>query len=646
LITTHTLRVLSALIALAGLFVYLQGLSGPLLFDDVPNISDNALLAIDGNTFDEWRTAALSSPSGPLRRPIAMLSFAAQHVLAGEFSPFALKFVNIVIHFVIGWLVYLLCGAVFGSVNIDNPDALYRARYIALLAALLWLLHPLHVSTVLYTVQRMAQLSTGFIVLGLLVFVRYRHKWALVGASVGEVLAAALWLMLITVFAAYSKENGALLPWLLVATEVSMFAGRWGGQRIPLLAYLAWTALVLPLVLCLIAFLLVPEWFFGLYEGRNFTLEQRVLTQPRLLWQYIGWLIAPNIDAMGLHHDHYTLSVGLFKPWTTLLAILAWCCATLTALVYRKRFPVLLFAVLFYLVAHSMESGFWPLLMVFEHRSYLPSVAVSLLVAWLLVGATGRWLRIDVRITVLLLPLFLLVFLFIRVTTWADVVRLSQVNAMNHPGSVSAQYTFANLMLERYNEGASMNLGDSQRVDALVIARDRFERIYDIDSTHVPTLVKLYQLDDIYFPSLAEQNDWLGHLEEVLRSRALQPADITSLEVLVLCWANGHCSTDDGVPERILSGLQVRYPDYAAVSLLKYDYLRITGAPTPDRLAMLQRAIALSPSSVKLHSKMIGEYLGAGDTGAVYEEMRSMLERDPHRYYIPLYKSLFVIPDE
>jgi protein O-mannosyl-transferase len=631
---------------LAGLVVYSQGLSGALLFDDIPNIIDNALLAIDGRSFDEWRTAALSSHSGPLRRPVAMLSFAGQHALAGEFSPFFLKLVNIGIHFLIGLLVYLFCDAVLTALDTDETEASSRAHYIALAATLLWLLHPLHVSTVLYTVQRMAQLSAGFVVLGLLVFIRYRHKWALVGATIGELIAAALWLLLITALAAYSKENGALLPWLLVATEVSLFAGRWAGRRVPALAYMAWTAFLLPLILGLIAFLLAPEWFFGLYEGRNFTLEQRVLTQIRLLWQYMGWLVLPDINAMGLHHDDYPLSAGLFQPWTTFLAIVSWCCAIGVALVYRKRSPLLLFSVLFYLLSHSMESGFWPLLMVFEHRSYLPSVAVCLLVASLLVSVADRWPRIDVRIPVLLPPLFLLVFLFIRVLTWADIVRLNQVNALNHPDSVSAQYGFSNVMMERYNEGASMGLDDSQRVNALVVARERFERIYNIDGRHVPTLVKLYQLDDIYFPGLTEQYDWLNKLEQVLQTRALQTVDISALDVLVQCWGKGHCSTDSGVPERILSNLSARYPNYPAVARLQYEYLLATDVPHPDRLAMLQQAISASPSDIQLHSKLISEYLGQGDTGAVYEEMRNMLQRDPRRYYIPLYKSLFVTADE
>ena len=64
---------------------------GPLFFDDVPNLSANPALKLDGTQFDDWRTAALSSNSGVLYRPVAMFSFALNAVAAGELSPIQLK---------------------------------------------------------------------------------------------------------------------------------------------------------------------------------------------------------------------------------------------------------------------------------------------------------------------------------------------------------------------------------------------------------------------------------------------------------------------------------------------------------------------------------------------------------------------------
>ena len=88
--------------------LYGPALGGPLFFDDIPNLVDNALVQISGDSFDAWRAAALSTSAGALERPVSMLTFAANHVFAGEFSSFALKATNLVMHLVTGGLVYWL----------------------------------------------------------------------------------------------------------------------------------------------------------------------------------------------------------------------------------------------------------------------------------------------------------------------------------------------------------------------------------------------------------------------------------------------------------------------------------------------------------------------------------------------------------
>ena len=178
---------------------YSLALDGPLFFDDGPNITLNPLLQIDGKVFDDWRVATVSGDSGPLRRPVAMFSFALNYVLAGEFDAISLKAFNLGVHLTIAALVYLFTVRVLrapaaGGFGIGDRQC------IALLAAAIWFLHPLHVSTVLYAVQRMAQLSTLFVLAGLLVYTHYRLRWALNGAVTGELLAAGLWVRLVGIW--------------------------------------------------------------------------------------------------------------------------------------------------------------------------------------------------------------------------------------------------------------------------------------------------------------------------------------------------------------------------------------------------------------------------------------------------------------
>jgi hypothetical protein len=64
-------------------WAYFPGLSGSFTFDDYHNIYKNEHLKINHFSNEELLQAALSSDSGPLKRPIAMLSFAINHVLTG-----------------------------------------------------------------------------------------------------------------------------------------------------------------------------------------------------------------------------------------------------------------------------------------------------------------------------------------------------------------------------------------------------------------------------------------------------------------------------------------------------------------------------------------------------------------------------------
>jgi hypothetical protein len=178
---------LAALVLLACLLAYGVALNGPLFFDDEPNLLANQQVQIDGATFDDWRVAALSAESGLLYRPVAMLTFAMNHAVVGAFTPFSLKATNVAIHLVVGALLYLFALAVLQTPALRaHRLSTYQLKVVALLAASIWLLHPIHVSTVLYAVQRMAQLSTLFTLAGLLVFTRYRLHWAQRGATHGR----------------------------------------------------------------------------------------------------------------------------------------------------------------------------------------------------------------------------------------------------------------------------------------------------------------------------------------------------------------------------------------------------------------------------------------------------------------------------
>ena len=176
--TSHLLAALVGLVLLTGL-VYWAGLSGPFLFDDTTNILQNDTLRLGSLAPSELWRAAWSLESGPLKRPLAYLSFALDYYVAGSFDAFAFKATNLVIHLLNSLLVAALAWRLGAGALADQPG---RRRGFALLAAAIFALHPLALSPVLYVVQRMASLSTLFVLASVLCLLRARSTFP-VGAG-------------------------------------------------------------------------------------------------------------------------------------------------------------------------------------------------------------------------------------------------------------------------------------------------------------------------------------------------------------------------------------------------------------------------------------------------------------------------------
>ncbi|MDO8861412.1 hypothetical protein Q6D67_06835 [Haliea sp. E1-2-M8] len=629
--------------ALLGAFLifvlYLPGLSGPWLFDDHPNLLQNYQLDLDSVVADEWRTAALSSNSGPLRRPLAMFSFAAQTAVGDGLDPAALKAGNLVLH--------LLCALVLGGLAwsvlaVVEPElSASRRRLLALLAAGLWSLQPLHVSTVLYPVQRMAQVAALFLLAGLWLYVHYRQRWALRGATPAELGAAAIWLALLTGLAALGKENGLLLPWLLVAVEVSLFRGSWGGRESVLLQRLGWVLLLLPLLLGLLLLLQAPEWLLGGYASREFTLVERLLTQGRLLWQYLYLLVIPDIGAMGLHHDDLQVSRGLSEPWTTALALAAWLSLVVAAFWLRQRLPLLLLAVLVYLVGHSMESGPWPLEMVFEHRNYLPSAGFAIFAARALGHGLSRFGKLPAVAVPLMCCLVYAAFLFVRTSTWSDELRLAQVNSLNHPGSVRAQHAVANVLMERFLAPQEYGLNREQRLVYLAEARYRYEANYQSNPTDLGALIMLYQIDAGYYAKQVDASHWLPLAREAAQSKVLQVSDYVALQSLMRCLGEGRCHAVEGDAELLIEDLKQRYPGSARIARLHYEYLLAIDAPREERVAVLKQVLELSPTASGLRYRLIEELGAENRYGPIFEQARTVLAHDPRFLQLSTLRGMF-----
>ena len=410
---------------------YGLSLSGPFLFDDLQNIVGNPFVQPATLDAAALKAAASAYPGFP-GRPVATLSFALNYRFSG-LDPAAFRAVNLGIHLLCGIVLLKLLRTLLALARTTGtpmaPDE-GRADWITTLAASAWLLHPLQVSTVLYAVQRMTLLATLFSLLGMLAYLRMRRAQLAGGSGA----LAALGLLASAAAAVLSKESGALLPLycsLLELAVLRLHAARPAVRRLLRIVWLGGGALaILALLLSLPALL---AWLQHGYGGREFTLGERLLTQPRVLVLYLRLLLLPDPWAMTLHHDDLPLSTGWQVPWTTLpavLAILAALGATVAGLLGRHR--LLALGPALFLAGHLLESTVVPLELVFEHRNHFPAMGLMLTLALLAIRAPRPLLALPV--VVLLAGLTVL-----RAQLFADPLALVQHGLRHHPASPRSQ---------------------------------------------------------------------------------------------------------------------------------------------------------------------------------------------------------------
>lgn len=429
--------------------IYLPGLGGPFLLDDQGNLRVLSRW-LEGGV--RWQEVIFGNDSGPLGRPVSMATFLLNAALGG-LTPFGYKVVNLAIHLV---CMGLAAGFLRQLLRYD-PYLKNYALIAALGIAFWWAILPIHAATVLYVVQRMAQLSALFIIGGLWLYVYARGRIDQ-GHRSGTWL---LWLGIpaVTAIGALAKENALLLPVLCGALELGYFSKL---RRSSSVRWFFGLTVFLPAGVLAALLLLSPESVLRGYASRDFGPIERVLTQSRVLWQYVSSILIPFTPRLGIFHDNYILSTGLFQPITTALAIASWVMTLTAAWFLRSRAPAVLSGLLLFLAGHLMESSIFPLEIVFLHRNYMPAIGILLAVAGLATYLLQSQPIPSVsfhRIASTFLFLIALTFCgatFGRALVWQSETSLYAQELKTNPYSIRTRTAVASLALQRGHPSAAL----------------------------------------------------------------------------------------------------------------------------------------------------------------------------------------------
>jgi tetratricopeptide (TPR) repeat protein len=385
----------------------------------------------------------------------------------------------------------------------------------------------------------MAQLSTLFIIAGLLGHLYGRSLIA--RNELRAYLIMSLSMGVFTLLAMLSKENGILLPLLIGVVELTVFSAEKhkdaGLNRYWTSVFVIAPSLVIFLYLIHIA---SSRDFFDINPPRDFSLYERFLTQPRVLFDYLqNWFI-PKLYTAGVFQDHFQKSTGLFSPITTVLCALLHVSIIALSIVSRRRWPLSAFAILFFYASHVLESSVINLELYFEHRNYLAVAFLFVPLIALLQAKASRRIFVSVAFFGLLI---LGSFTRYSATVWADYSSMVETAAQKAPMSARAQGQYA------------VDLYNAQRYDEALQVVDR--AIENIPKKaflllgKMNILCKLGLLDDGEFVQAAK----------IISASPYDPRSISVYTTLTSSVVKGEC------PGVSLDVLQSMYVDMQQVPL-------------------------------------------------------------------------------
>lgn len=610
---------------LLALLAYVPGLPGSFVFDDMSSIVRNPAIHIRDLGLESLLQAALSSPGGGLMRPLSMLSFALDAYFFG-LSPFAFKLTNILIHLANGLLLGLVARELLRTVQERFALSRREIEWLSLGVALLWCVHPLDLTAVLYAVQRETALSAFFSALALLSYmVARRHQRTRGG---GRWL---LWLLtpLAVAAAVFSKENAAILPLLFLVIEFTLlrFRGRDGAPNRELWLFYG-VFLLLPGLGLAALILLHPATLFASYVGRDYTMWERLLSESRILLDYLRWALLPDLRQLALFHDDIAPSRGLLQPATTLPSCLVVIALLAAAFGLRRRAPLLSFGLLWFFAGHLIESTVLPLELAFEHRNYLPLFGLML-------GTLGSLYllarpRGEARLVAALFVISIAAMAAataVRASEWGNELDFALSESKHHPGSPRALSEL---------EWAYLNYIVTTRDAALVpLAEEAAQRSKLADRYSINQDVSLAFM----YSKLDDMPNARRHLvaaAEAAKTAHNTPTVQFSLQTLMDMAVTGNqplfLDMRTVFKQALASPLLTADACYTANMLNSYSLFLDRIQEIPDAIGAIHRATVLCPSNGQLRAnfaRLLLRYGDLKDARAELDALRALA--DPRR---------------
>ncbi len=325
-----------------------------------------------------------------------------------------------------------------------------------------------------------------------------------------------------------------MLPLYAVLAEMILFhwrrSGRDGRDRRLIILFLV--TLALPLLMgsvWLAPILLNSET----WSTRTFTLSTRLLSEARIVVDYIGWTLFPTPGSLSFYHDDFRISEGILQPWTTLASIVVLSLLLSASVFLRNRLPVVSLGIAWYLGCHLLTGTVLPLELVYEHRNYFASMGL-LLAAFDLASAALSALRVRMSITVAVALLFLAwqaALTCLTAQSWGSPLSLARELAYRGPQSPRAQYELGRtyIIYSHYDPASPF----------IPLASTALERAAGLEGSSIlPEQALIFMNSRMHMPV---KDEWWASMVTKLKKRPATVQDESSLDALASCLRETAC---------------------------------------------------------------------------------------------------------
>jgi tetratricopeptide (TPR) repeat protein len=407
----------AALIFGVTFIVYASGIDGGFILDDDLYLTQNKLIADADGLYSFWFTTRATD-----YYPVSNSTLWLEWRMWG-LNPTGYHVTNVILHAVASFLVYY----VLNQLRVPG----------ALLAGVLFAVHPVNVESVEWIAQRKGLLALVFFLFSLLWYLRSQLK--------GPKASAQYWLSLVAfALGILSKSSVAMLPLMLLLLI-------WWKRHIVRRDWI----LLAPFLLFAIVLVLVNMQFQKQSMGdfvRTASLMQRLLAAGAVVWFYLYKAVLP----FGL--------VFIYPQWNVDTANLLWwvpaiACVVVSLILWRLRqgwAKPLFVAWAFYLLAllpvmGFSDFGFMKYSLVADHYQYVAIVSVVAVVSayWSFWQRGSPLSRTSAMLTATVVICILIAMSRQQVALYRDAITLYQATTERNPTCWIAHYNLGCILSER-----------------------------------------------------------------------------------------------------------------------------------------------------------------------------------------------------